>query len=58
MGCVEQVGRTSLDVCQAQREDYMECLHNTKLGTRLEAIEQQRAKLIREGKWPPPPSSS
>ena len=31
MGCVEQVGRTSLDVCQAQREDYMECLHNTKL---------------------------
>ena len=31
MGCVEQIGRTSLDVCQAQREDYMECLHNTKL---------------------------
>ena len=29
--CLEHNGKYKLDVCQLQREDYLECLHHTKL---------------------------
>lgn len=42
-----------MNVCQREREDYMECLHHAKLGNRLQAIKEQKEKLMKEGKWPP-----
>ena len=29
--CLTKAGTTSMDVCQPEREDYMECLHHNKL---------------------------
>ena len=31
MSCVQQSGSYGMNVCQDQREDYMECLHHPKL---------------------------
>ena len=31
MKCISQAGKVSLDVCHAEREDYLECLHHNKL---------------------------
>lgn len=31
MKCITDGGTVSLDVCQLQREDYLECLHHQKL---------------------------
>ena len=88
--CISDSGKVSMDICQNQREDYLECLHHHKLvrglfennlllpssfssystsssslppippsqDDRLRAIQKQKAKLIREGKWPPPEQSS
>lgn len=76
MKCVAKEGSYGMNVCQDEREDYMECLHHTKLVSgpyintcvgvytdasvhlhtqqrRLETIQLQKEKLIKEGKWPP-----
>lgn len=52
MKCISQAGKVSLDVCHAEREDYLECLHHNKLAVRIDAIKRQKEKLIKEGKWP------
>ena len=31
MKCVAQQGSYAMNVCQEERDDYMECLHHTKL---------------------------
>lgn len=54
MSCAAQNGSYGAGTCTKEREDYMECLHHTRLGARLEAIEKEKIKLIKEGKWPPP----
>uniref|UniRef100_A0A8C8BNH8 NADH dehydrogenase [ubiquinone] iron-sulfur protein 5 n=1 Tax=Otus sunia TaxID=257818 RepID=A0A8C8BNH8_9STRI len=40
--------------CQPEYEDFMECMHRTKLAARLKTILEQREKLIKEGKYTPP----
>ena len=35
MKCISDSGRISLDVCQNQREDYIECLHHRKLVSKM-----------------------
>ncbi|XP_075378550.1 NADH dehydrogenase [ubiquinone] iron-sulfur protein 5 [Mycteria americana] len=40
--------------CQPEYEDFMECMHRTKLAVRLRTILEQRDKLIKEGKYTPP----
>merc|ERR1712189_55931 len=39
--------------CQNEREDYIECLHQKKLQDRLSAIQKEKKRLIKAGKWPP-----
>lgn len=78
MSCAAKHRSYGAGVCHSEREDYMECLHHTKLvssillryvyrsswgiiilynkllqAARLGAIQNQKEKLIREGKWPP-----
>lgn len=53
MACAERHRSYGANVCQAEREDYIECLHHTKLAARLDAVKEQKKKLIKEGKWPP-----
>ncbi|XP_035418089.1 NADH dehydrogenase [ubiquinone] iron-sulfur protein 5 [Cygnus atratus] len=40
--------------CQPEYEDFMECMHRTKLAARLKKILEQRDKMIKEGKYAPP----
>ncbi|XP_032058329.1 NADH dehydrogenase [ubiquinone] iron-sulfur protein 5 [Aythya fuligula] len=40
--------------CQPEYEDFMECMHRTKLAARLKKILEQRDKMIKEGKYTPP----
>uniref|UniRef100_A0A8B9T1Y5 NADH dehydrogenase [ubiquinone] iron-sulfur protein 5 n=1 Tax=Anas platyrhynchos TaxID=8839 RepID=A0A8B9T1Y5_ANAPL len=40
--------------CQPEYEDFMECMHRTKLAARLKKILDQRDKMIKEGKYTPP----
>ncbi|NXK57002.1 NDUS5 protein, partial [Chauna torquata] len=40
--------------CQPEYEDFMECMHRTKLALRLKKILEQRDKMIKEGKYTPP----
>ncbi|XP_065713278.1 NADH dehydrogenase [ubiquinone] iron-sulfur protein 5 [Patagioenas fasciata] len=40
--------------CQPEYEDFMECMHRTKLAVRLKTILEQRDKMIKEGKYTPP----
>lgn len=54
MACVARERGYTKDKCQHEREDYMECLHYKKLAERIDAIEEQKEKLVSEGKWPPP----
>ncbi|KAI6073463.1 NADH dehydrogenase [ubiquinone] iron-sulfur protein 5 [Aix galericulata] len=40
--------------CRPEYEDFMECMHRTKLAARLKKILEQRDKMIKEGKYTPP----
>ncbi|KAM4657143.1 NADH dehydrogenase [ubiquinone] iron-sulfur protein 5 [Amazona ochrocephala] len=40
--------------CVPEYEDFMECMHRTKLAARLKAILEQRDKMIKAGKYTPP----
>ncbi|NXW90484.1 NDUS5 protein, partial [Alopecoenas beccarii] len=40
--------------CQPEYEDFLECMHRTKLAARLKTILEQRDKMIKEGKYTPP----
>ena len=31
VSCISKAGKASMDVCQNEREDYLECLHHYKL---------------------------
>ncbi|NXC90354.1 NDUS5 protein, partial [Cercotrichas coryphoeus] len=41
--------------CQLEYEDFMECMNRTKLAQRLRIILEQRDKMIKQGKYKPPP---
>ncbi|XP_005058271.1 PREDICTED: NADH dehydrogenase [ubiquinone] iron-sulfur protein 5-like [Ficedula albicollis] len=41
--------------CQLEYEDFVECMQRTKLAQRLRIILEQRDKMIKEGKYKPPP---
>uniref|UniRef100_A0A1X7V8E7 NADH dehydrogenase [ubiquinone] iron-sulfur protein 5 n=1 Tax=Amphimedon queenslandica TaxID=400682 RepID=A0A1X7V8E7_AMPQE len=58
MKCMKAIGGGGkklppMDSCQLEKEDYLECLHHRKIAMRMQVIEAQRQKLIKEGKWPP-----
>ncbi|XP_019367883.1 PREDICTED: NADH dehydrogenase [ubiquinone] iron-sulfur protein 5 [Gavialis gangeticus] len=54
--CSHGIGQTRANVeCSAEYEDFYECLHKAKTAQRLAAIIKQREKLIKEGKYTPPP---
>ncbi|XP_050765926.1 NADH dehydrogenase [ubiquinone] iron-sulfur protein 5 isoform X2 [Gymnogyps californianus] len=40
--------------CQPEYEDFMECMHRTKLVSAAGTILEQRDKMIKEGKYTPP----
>ncbi|NWI91405.1 NDUS5 protein, partial [Pitta sordida] len=40
--------------CEPEYEDFMECMHRTKLIKRMQTILAQRDKMIKEGKYTPP----
>ncbi|KAM4871641.1 NADH dehydrogenase [ubiquinone] iron-sulfur protein 5 [Thomomys bottae] len=41
--------------CKIELDDFHECLNRQKTLQRLNLIKKQRAKLIKEGKYTPPP---
>ncbi|NWY68081.1 NDUS5 protein, partial [Erithacus rubecula] len=41
--------------CRLEYEDFLECMHRTKLAQRLRIILEQRDKMIKQGKYKPPP---
>ncbi|XP_043915850.1 NADH dehydrogenase [ubiquinone] iron-sulfur protein 5 [Protopterus annectens] len=54
--CAHGIGRTrALKECKIELEDFYECLHRDKTMKRLMQIREQRDKLIKEGKYTPPP---
>ncbi|XP_007527157.1 NADH dehydrogenase [ubiquinone] iron-sulfur protein 5 [Erinaceus europaeus] len=54
--CAHGIGRTRAEKeCKLELEDFSECLLRTKTIHRLNAIRKQRNKLIKEGKYTPPP---
>ncbi|XP_067862594.1 NADH dehydrogenase [ubiquinone] iron-sulfur protein 5 [Heptranchias perlo] len=40
--------------CKLELDDFYECMHRQKLHQRLHDIQEQRDKLIKEGKYTPP----
>ncbi|WP_395239515.1 hypothetical protein, partial [Salmonella sp. s54412] len=49
--CFGEVGRYNQHTkCVKQKEDYDECLHHRKLYTRLNQINGEKTRLIKEGK--------
>ncbi|XP_008062609.1 NADH dehydrogenase [ubiquinone] iron-sulfur protein 5 [Carlito syrichta] len=41
--------------CKIEFDDFIECILRLKTMTRMKAIKKQRDKLIKEGKYTPPP---
>ncbi|XP_025941657.1 NADH dehydrogenase [ubiquinone] iron-sulfur protein 5 [Apteryx mantelli] len=55
VACGHGLGQTrARRECQPEYEDFLECMHRTKLATRLKTILDQRNKMIKEGKYTPP----
>ncbi|XP_062450285.1 NADH dehydrogenase [ubiquinone] iron-sulfur protein 5 [Rhea pennata] len=55
VACGHGLGQTrARRECQLEYEDFLECMHRTKLAARLKTILDQRNKLIKEGKYTPP----
>jgi len=44
--------------CAGAQADYMECLHHDKEYARIDAIQQRKNQLIKDGKYTPPKPSS
>ncbi|KAG9279766.1 NADH dehydrogenase [ubiquinone] iron-sulfur protein 5 [Astyanax mexicanus] len=54
--CAHGIGQTrALRECKVEMEDFYECVHRDKTFRRLQAIKQQRDKLIKENAYTPPP---
>ncbi|XP_003415362.1 NADH dehydrogenase [ubiquinone] iron-sulfur protein 5 [Loxodonta africana] len=54
--CAHGIGSTRAEKeCKIEFDDFRECLLRQKMMKRLATIRQQRAKLIKEGKYTPPP---
>ncbi|XP_008301361.1 NADH dehydrogenase [ubiquinone] iron-sulfur protein 5 [Stegastes partitus] len=54
--CAHGIGLTrAMKECRLEYDDFFECLNRRKLHERLYQIRQQRDKLIKEGKYTPPP---
>ncbi|XP_059110904.1 NADH dehydrogenase [ubiquinone] iron-sulfur protein 5 isoform X2 [Peromyscus eremicus] len=54
--CSHGIGATrAKEECKIEYEDYKECYLRFKTLARLEEIRQRRNKLIKEGKYTPPP---
>ena len=51
--CLTKAGTTSMDVCQPEREDYMECLHHNKLVGALSHCKASR-KEVGVARYPMP----
>lgn len=57
--CAHGIGQTrAKEECKLEFEDFYECMHRHKTYKRLWEIRQQRDKLIKEGKYTPPPCHS
>ncbi|XP_033103286.1 NADH dehydrogenase [ubiquinone] iron-sulfur protein 5-like [Anneissia japonica] len=56
MRCAKGLGYTrAFKECDFEYSDFIECVRDTKKNNRYIAIKKQRAKLIKEGKYTPPP---
>ncbi|XP_037548788.1 NADH dehydrogenase [ubiquinone] iron-sulfur protein 5 [Nematolebias whitei] len=54
--CAHGIGQTrAKKECRLEWEDFYECMERNKTFQRLKAIRAQRDKLIKEGKYTPPP---
>ena len=54
MLCVKEEGiHRQMYKCREPKADYYECLLHKKKIQKYNAIKEQKAKLIKEGKWPP-----
>ncbi|XP_054911156.1 NADH dehydrogenase [ubiquinone] iron-sulfur protein 5 [Poeciliopsis prolifica] len=54
--CADGIGQTrAKKECQVELEDFYECMSRRKTRQRMHAIRDQRDKLIKEGKYTPPP---
>ncbi|TDH03804.1 hypothetical protein EPR50_G00145790 [Perca flavescens] len=57
--CAHDIGQTrAKKECQLEFEDFYECMHRQKTHQRLQAIRQQRDKMMKEGTYTPPPCHS
>ncbi|XP_041867708.1 NADH dehydrogenase [ubiquinone] iron-sulfur protein 5 [Melanotaenia boesemani] len=55
--CSHGIGQTrAKKECKLEFEDFYECMHRQKMLKRLHTIRTQRDKLIKEGKYTPPPN--
>ncbi|XP_076157576.1 NADH dehydrogenase [ubiquinone] iron-sulfur protein 5 [Alosa pseudoharengus] len=54
--CSSGIGKTrAKNECKLEFEDFYECMHREKTNKRLYEVRQQRDKLIKAGKYTPPP---
>ncbi|XP_062385199.1 NADH dehydrogenase [ubiquinone] iron-sulfur protein 5 [Sardina pilchardus] len=57
--CAAGIGRIRAKTeCKLELEDFHECIHRNKMSQRIFDIRQQRDKLVKEGKYTPPPHHS
>ncbi|XP_072466071.1 NADH dehydrogenase [ubiquinone] iron-sulfur protein 5 [Notamacropus eugenii] len=57
--CAHGIGMTrAKKECKLEYEDFLECLHRRKTIERLGIIVKQKEKLMKEGKYTPPPHHS
>uniref|UniRef100_A0A1A8GHU8 NADH dehydrogenase [ubiquinone] iron-sulfur protein 5 n=1 Tax=Nothobranchius korthausae TaxID=1143690 RepID=A0A1A8GHU8_9TELE len=54
--CAHGIGHTrAKEECKLEYEDFYECILRHKTMKRLDAIRQQRDKMVKEGTYTPPP---
>ncbi|KAM9035228.1 NADH dehydrogenase [ubiquinone] iron-sulfur protein 5 [Sarcophilus harrisii] len=57
--CAHGIGMTrAKKECRLEYEDFIECLHRRKTIERLGTVMKQKEKLMKEGKYTPPPHHS
>ncbi|XP_020839257.1 NADH dehydrogenase [ubiquinone] iron-sulfur protein 5 [Phascolarctos cinereus] len=57
--CAHGIGMTrAKKECSLEYEDFIECLHRQKTIKRLAAVMKEKEKLMKEGKYTPPPHHS
>ncbi|XP_032149129.1 NADH dehydrogenase [ubiquinone] iron-sulfur protein 5-like [Sapajus apella] len=54
--CAHGIGMTrAAKECKIEHDDFIECIRRTKTMRRMDTIWRQREKLMKEGKYTPPP---